>query len=246
MADEASTLAAAQAAAAVVAATPAPTPAPTPTTTPQTVTIPLEQLQALTSLQARIATLENEKAQRETAVNEERVRLLTAKGEAENAVKALREQKDAELSTERGRLAQTEERAKRYALDGELSRALASANLVSAAAVHQLAGLFRSEFQVHAEGEGFVVRTPTFQSVGQFIAEKLASPDYAHFVRAGTTGGSGGAGSQAAPTQPAQTPPPAAPANLGEAVILHMQGMQKAQGDPQQAMALPFGLKRAR
>ena len=79
------------AAAAVADAQP---PAPTPAPAPATVPVPAEQLSALLQLQARVNQLEAEQRQRETAAAEERVRLLTEKGQAENAVKELRTQKD--------------------------------------------------------------------------------------------------------------------------------------------------------
>jgi hypothetical protein len=224
-----------------------PTPAPTPASTataPQTVTIPLEQLQVFTALQSRVAQLETEKTQREQQAREEQVKLLAAKGEAENAVKALRDAKDAEIQSERARLLQTEERAKRYALDGELARALASQPLVSAAAASQLANIFRNEFQVHAEGDSFNVRTATYETPSQFVASQLAKPDFAHFVRASSQGGTGGQTAQTAATPPATPAPEPQPKNMGEAVILHMQGMKKAEGNPQANMGLGFGLRR--
>ena len=65
------------------------------------------------------------------------------------------------MQTERARLTQVEERAERYALDGELSRALAACNLVPGGA-EQLTQLWRNQFLVNA-GDSFAVRTPTFR-----------------------------------------------------------------------------------
>jgi hypothetical protein len=220
-----------------------PTPAPT-TPASQTVTIPAEQFTTYQGLQARIAELEAENTRREAAAREEQVRLLTQKGEAENAVKTLREQKDQELASERSKLTLIEERAKRYALEGELSRALAAQPLVSSAAAQQLASLFRGELQVHAEGDGFVVRTPTFQTAADFIAERLKQPEFAHFVRAGSQGGTGGQTTQAT-TTPSPTPSPTpVPKTMSEAVILQMKSLQSQQGNPQEDMTRGFGLRR--
>ena len=79
------------------------------------------------------------------------------------------------------------------------------------------------------------VRTPTFQSVSDFVAAQLARPEYAHFIRASNPGG-GTAGTtgahQAAPTSPAN---PArarrTPKNFGEAIILQMQEMPEESAD---------------
>ena len=165
------------------------TASPSPTaTTQQTVTIPLEQLQAFTSIQARLAEMEAAQRTQQEAAQQEQARILAQKGEVENALRMLREQSEQTLSAERQRLAQVEERAKRYALDGEISRALAAHNLVQGGA-EQLSHLWRSQFVVDTQGDSFAVRTPTFQSVGEFVSQQLARPEYAHFVRASTQGG---------------------------------------------------------
>jgi hypothetical protein len=228
----------------IVTPTATPTPTPTPVVvTPPMVSIPLDQLQAFTGLQARLAQMDAENRQRETAANEERIRILTEKNDAITAVKTLRDAKDAELKTANDARVGIEDRAKRYALDGELARVLASQPIVPGSAA-QLMSLFRAEFQVHAEGDSFTVRTPTFQSVEQFVKEKLAHVDYAHFVRAtnpagGTAGTTGG--DRAAPTGDAAKVE--APKNYGEAIILHMKEQQKAAGaDPRLNLRLPMGL----
>jgi hypothetical protein len=213
---------------------------------PQTITIPVEQFQEFAGLQARISQLEQEQKQRETAATEERIKLMTAKGEAEAAVKTLREQKEAELAAEKSARIGLEDRAKRYALDGELSRALASQPLVAGGA-EQLTKLWRSEFTAEPQGDSFAVRTPTFQSVGDFVAAQLTRPEYAHFVRAQNPGGGTGAmnpAGQSAPTQPANSAAPPQPKTLSEAVILTMQ--ERAKGtiaDGRINPAVGFGLR---
>lgn len=224
---------------------PAAVPSPT-ATTQQNVTIPLEQLQAFTSIQARLAEMEAAQRSQQEAAQQEQARILAQKGEVENALRMLREQSEQTLNTERQRLVQIEERAKRYALDGEVSRALAGHNLVPGGA-EQLAQLWRSQFIVDTQGDSFAVRTPTFQSVSEFVSQQLARSEYAHFVRASTQGGTAtGQTIQAAQTPPANPAPAPQPRNMGEAVILHMQGLQKAQGDARSNLSLPMGLRAAR
>jgi hypothetical protein len=221
-------------------------PAPPTATTHQTVTIPLEQLQAFTSVQARLAEMEAAQRAQQEATQQEQARILAQKGEVENALRILREQSDQAISAERHKLAQIEDRAKRYALDGELSRSLAAHNLVQGGA-EQLAQLWRSQFVVDAQGDSFAVRTPTFQAVSEFVQQQLARPEYAHFVRASTQGGtSTGQMVQAAQTPPSTPTPMPQPRNMGEAVILHMQNLQKTQGDPRANMGLSMGLRAAR
>jgi hypothetical protein len=111
-----------------------------------------------------------------------------------------------------------------------LARVLASKPLLPSAAA-QLTKLWRGEFQVTEEGETFTVRTPTFQSVDQFITAELAKPDYAHFLRAqnpgGGTGGTAG-GSQAAP--PGEPEAAKDYATLGDYLMDLTKARQAAQG----------------
>jgi hypothetical protein len=223
------------------------TASPSPTaTTQQTVTIPLDQLQAFTSIQARLAEMEAAQRSQQEATQQEQARILAQKGQAEEALRMVREQSDLALSAERQRYSQIEDRAKRYALDIEVSRALTTYNLVPGGS-EQLAHLWRSQFVVEAQGESFSVRTPTYQAVGDFVSQQLARPEYAHFLRASTQGGTAtGQTTQAAQTPPASPSATPQPKTMGEAVILHMQGVQRAQGDARANMNLPMGLKAAR
>ena len=159
-------------AAPAVAATPPATP-PAAAPQPQTVTIPLEQLQTFTSVQARLAQLEAEQRQRDESARAEQVKLMAAKGEIENALRLQREEAQKQLDAERSSRAAVEERAKRYALDGEVSRVLASQPLVPGGA-EQLTQLWRNQFIVEPAGDSFTVRTPTFQTVGDFVQAQLA------------------------------------------------------------------------
>ena len=212
----------------------------------QAVTISAKDYQEFLDSRTKLAQLEEARSREAAEAQRREMEALAQKGQIEAALKMLRDQSQQEVEAERTRLRQTEERAKRYALDGELSRALAAAPLVSPSAADQLTQLWRNQLSVEAQGDTFVVRTPTFQPVHEFVQQQLARPEYAHFVRAGSSGGAGGQTTQAAQTQPATPSPAPVPRTMGEAVILHMQGLQKAQGDPRANVALPFGLKAAK
>jgi hypothetical protein len=225
-------------------------PAPAPANSAvsgQTVTIPLEQLQTFTAIQARLASLEADQRSREDAAKAEQVKLLAQKGEIEAALRTQREEAQRQLDAERLAKGAVEERAKRYALDGELSRALSSQPLVQGGA-EQLMQLWRNQFTVEAQGDSFSVRTPTFQSVGDFVSQQLAKPEYAHFVRAsnpgGGTAGAPGGGGLSAPTPPGKSAPEPQPKNFGEAIIYTIQAAQKANAaDPRLNPAQPMGLR---
>lgn len=108
------------------------------------------------------------------------------------------------LQVERDEKNQTETAAARYALDGELARAIAAnPNLVPGGA-DQLTQLWRSQFSAVKEGGTYVVRNATGQTPADFATAQLARPEYAHFVVArNSAGGTGG-------VQPSQQNAPSA------------------------------------
>jgi hypothetical protein len=251
MAEETITVTAPATIAAPAVVSPAPTPAATPVAappSPSTVTITLDQLQTFTATQTALAQLQADQKVRDAASQAELVAALAKKGEVDNALALLRSQSDDALKAERGQRAATEERAKRYALDGEVARVLASLPLVPGAAA-QLTRLFRPEFNVVAAGDTFVVQTPTLQTVEAFVAAQLAMPEYAHFVRAqNPAGGTGGVtpATQSAPSVPGTAVE--APKTLSDAVLLSMQqragssGIGDGRTDPRAG----FGLRAAK
>ena len=194
---------------------------------PQTVTIPLEQLQTFTSIQARLAQIEAEQRSRESGGPAGAGGDLAKKGEVENALNLLRQQSEQQLANERAARAAVEERAKRYALDGEVSRVLASQPLVPGGA-EQLTQLWRIEFIVEPQGDSFAVRTPTFQSVGDFVAAQLA-PARVRSLRPGPEPGRrhrrriAGRPGRARRRRPTRRPRRSSAQDLREAVILTMK-----------------------
>jgi hypothetical protein len=181
-----------------------------------------EQWRDYTNSQTRLAELEAAEARRVADAAAAEVRALQAKGHIEQAFALQRTQAETALTAERERLKQVEDRARRYALDGELARALAGHPLVVGGA-EQLTKLIRHEFTVEGQGETFVVRSADFRAVPDYVAAVLARPEYAHFLRAQNPGGgTGGAqGTQAAPTGPAQPTPEPAIASMSDYAIWH-------------------------
>jgi hypothetical protein len=210
---------------------------------PQTVTIPLDQLNAFMAMQARLAKVEEDQQRHEAAAREEQVKILAAKGQVEEALRTQREEGQRALEAERVQRAQTEERAKRYALDGELARVLSSQPLVAGGA-EQLTQLLRDHFVVEPHGNSFHVRTQDFKSVGNYIGAMLGRPEYAHFLRAQNSGGgAGGGGGLSAPTSPAIPAAPVEPKNFSEAVIMQMATAARTTADPRLTPAVGFGLR---
>ena len=139
----------------------------------------------------------------------------------------------------------TRRRIMNRTLEQELATALGDHNLVPGG-VKQLTALFRGDLQAREDGDSIVVGSLDGRSVKEFIAARLADPEFAHFVRADHRGGTAVPGSVHPPAAaPATTPVEATPQpkNFGEAIILQMQQQQKAAGDGRVNMGLGFGLK---
>jgi hypothetical protein len=214
---------------------------------PPTVTISTEQYQVLTGAVTRMAQMESEQRGREDAARLEQVNLMAQRGEVEKALRETREDAERRVNAERAQRDTIERQAKRYAVDGELNRILASQSNLVPNAAEQLVQLWRNQFQAEPQGETFVVRTPSAQSPGDFIAAQLALPQYAHFQRPASQGGTGGGpGAQQSGPTPAANPAAApVPKTLGEAVILHMQAIEKAKpSDTRLDMSSSMGLRR--
>jgi hypothetical protein len=208
---------------------------------------PAEHLAALTTLQAKVAEFEAAEQRRSAEAAEAAVNALKAKGEIKQAFELQREQARLEIESAQKKLKESEDRARRFALDGELARNLAAQPLVAGGA-EQLTQLWRSHFTVEAQGDSLAVQAPGFQPVGAWIAAQLGRPEYAHFLRpqnphGGTAGGP--PGTQGVPTAPAQAAQAAGPANLSEAVLLTMAAIEKSKADPRLTPSLGFGLRGA-
>ena len=220
-----------------------PTPTATQAAVPATVTIPLDQLNAFTAMQAQLVKVEEEQQKREAAAREEQVKILAAKGQVEEALRQQREEAQRAIEAERSHRAQTEERAKRYALEGELARVLGSQPLVPGGA-EQLTHLLRDHFVVEHSGNSFQVRTQDFRTVGDYIGAMLGRSEFAHFLRAqNPAGGTGGVGAQSAPSSPANPASPDEPKNFSEAVLMQYAATAKQSADPRLNPTVPFGLR---
>lgn len=187
-------------------------------------------------------------AKLDALAREKEARLLRERDEAIAAERARAAAEQKRIETEKANienaLRSKEARAKRYALDGELGRALAGHNLVDGAA-DDLTALLRGQFQVDEHGESFAVRAADGRGVAEFVDQYLKARP--HYIKAGTTrsGTIGGSTTPAATGVVPAADPALQPRNMGEALILHMQSFQKAQGDARANMGLPMGLRPA-
>jgi hypothetical protein len=221
--------------------------APQPAFEPKTVPVPYEDFQRFLSAQNRLAALEQEKQQREEASLAERTELLLKKGEVEKALNEIQARSKArEEELLRAKVA-AEDMAKRHAIKSQLGSALSFHPLVPGA-VDQLMTLWQGNLNAVQEGDGFSVRTPDYAPVSEFVKSQFTKPEYAHFLRPSSAGGTAGTGAAQSPPTPAANPTPAPePKNFSEALILQFQADRQKQAaqpaalDPKQG----FGLKPA-
>ncbi|WP_422932053.1 hypothetical protein [Singulisphaera sp. PoT] len=202
------------------------------------VQIPATQLQQFIEAQAKANQLQSERAEQERLAQEKLTQAHIAKGEAEAAVKAVRGQLETDLNAARTATAEVEKRAKGYALRSELATILAGYSLNDGAST-QLMTLLTPSLEVHPEGDGYVVRTGTYQSAADFVKATLARPDYAHFLRPSTQGGSGAGNSHIAP--PPQEAGVQQPLDFQTAIIARFN---QDQANRKQSIYEGFGLGR--
>jgi hypothetical protein len=202
---------------------PAPAPAPAPAAAaaqPQTVAVPLDQLQSLLSLQAQVAEMQARERQREQEAQDKVTQALLQKGQAEEAVNTVRTQLTGQLEAERNNVRAMEARTKVFARDRELAAATVGLPFASEHAAKGFLKEVAPLLDAYPDGDGFVVRTATFQTPAQLVAAARQDPQYAHFFAASTQGGVNPAGGQGQPPTPAGAGgPQPEPRNLGEAVI---------------------------
>jgi hypothetical protein len=241
-------------AAATVAATPPPSPSSTDKpaapsdkpAAPATVTISTETYQTFVALQTEHMKLQQEQRQREDEARKEKLDLMVKEGKAQEAIRETRDDADRRVKTEQELRMQIESRAKKYAIDSELIRALSDQKL-NPGAGEQLTDLFRKHFNAEPQGESFAVRTVGGQSPAEFVAAQLAQPNFAHFKPATGAGGAGGsAGGQfSGPTPPAIVAAGKEPATLGEAIIAQFAARKAADTtDARLDMSSGMGLRR--
>jgi hypothetical protein len=136
---------------------------------------------------------------------------------AEPSVEAPRREEglETELAARDRKVADLESAYRKALRDRELATALAGKPLVAGAAT-QLIRLWRDDLDVYEESGEYKVAARDGRPLVQWVADRLANPDFAHFCLPPSRGGSGakglsqsgGAGGAAAPAK-----------TLGEAVI---------------------------
>lgn len=181
--------------------TPTPTPAPAPAQTTVSDQV-LRELAELRTFKAQQDLAAQQRAEQDRLAEQQR---LASKGQIEDVVKAHNEQlriaREANQSLDR-RIRETER-------SRAITSALSGQNLSYAEAASDLQTLWANDFEtVDGPNGTFISRCKTtLRPVADVVAERLATPRYARFVKAESGGGGGPSGG----ANPAPTPNPNAP-----------------------------------
>src|SRR4051812_31898284 len=172
------------------------------------VTIPRAELEAL-------------RVRAESASSPERVRESGQSAEpgprrVDAGARAREAQAARELAARDQRVAELEQSCKAAVRERELATALTGRPLVAGAA-DQLIKLWRDEFDVYEESGVYKVSSRDGRTVGQVVDDRLASSEYSHFCLPTSRGGTG---ARDAGRPSSATPPPGAPKNLGESIVM--------------------------
>lgn len=143
----------------------------------------------LAKTRARLAELEEAEQKRAEAARKAEEEKLANKGEYEKLIKA----RDADLEKERTEKAAEAKRARNFARDTALALAIGKHPVLEGKS-EQLLKLWREDFEAVPDGEGYRFQTKDFKSLDQVVAERLASPEYDHYVKASSQGGGGASG----------------------------------------------------
>jgi hypothetical protein len=141
-----------------------------------------------------------------------------------------------ELALRETKVASLETRFRETLRERELATALAGRPLVAGAAT-QLIKLWRDDFDVYEERGEYRVSSNDGRNVAKAVADRLASPEYAHFCLPTSRGGppSGELARTATSSNPT-----ASPKTLGEAILTQWRDMTTRSQQP----SGPFGLGR--
>lgn len=170
--------------------------------------------EALAGLQSRLAQAEASAAAQTAEAAARETKAMIDRGDSQ-----------AVLDQHRRELSSVREQASNYATKSALAQSLSKYQLNPHAA-EQLEVILGRDLVATASGNGFDVHSKDYRSVDAFVAEKMTSGNYSHFLLKQSA-----LGNQAAPGRPGQPAPVVenAPKNLGEQ-LRQMQQSATANG----------------
>lgn len=179
----------------------------------------------LARLRARLAELETAEAERQRQAASKTEADLVAKGKAEE----VRQYYQAEVEKREAALRELEARTRSSERSRAIAAALTGRPLSYPEAAADLAKLWADDFEVRdaSDGSFAVVCKVSLRPADQVIAERLASPRYAAYLKAEARGGAL-AGGQPLPTQ---LPGQGQPLTFEQQVMANWQAAQQAQAE---------------
>jgi hypothetical protein len=197
----------------------------------------LEDYQRFLEAQKRLSDIDAENKRALEAKENERLKVMAEKGQAEQALAELREKMADELRAERERANALEA----HILNGEktnvITGGLLGTEFVSEAAANHVRMILEPRFEAvrDAAGKVTVRDKQTLKPATEVIKEWLSSDEAAHFRKASTQGGAGAKGTDIRPSaNPGQQPTDAA------SMLIELARTQHAQRDDSY-----FGLARS-
>jgi hypothetical protein len=186
-----------------------------------TVAIPQSALDELLAVRDQASLLRQQVAASQQAAQQAEIIAAQQNGQYQRAVELLAQQANGRIVELQTQLTSNQALTSNSLKQAEINRTLANRlDLVEGAAQHLANALMQDPMiEVAQNGNQFVVRTRTLESIDSHVSRILAAPENRLFLRATSTGGSGAVQAintfgQAPASQQQYTP-----SNLGEAII---------------------------
>lgn len=166
---------------------------PAPAAPPAYVQVTPDQFKGFLDAQSRLSQIEAERAQRDAEAASERQKLLVEKGQIQEAWDLYKGQVEPQLESQRQRAERYQRQLHAEAMGRAVAEGFAGVAFVSESAKAQALRHAASLLEVHEDAQGnLAVRQPgTGIASSEFLRAQVASPEFAHFLKADTKGGSG-------------------------------------------------------
>lgn len=175
-----------------------------------TVAVTAEQLQEFVSWKRQLDDINRVKAEEIEAKERERAMALAKAGDAETALKTTDARWEAKLAESNSKYTTLQEQFNRAEMNRVLTDLMPIERFHGSDALADARAKIAANLEIIADSTG----TPTVREKGtmrpaaEVIAEKLASAQFAHFLKPTTGGGAGGGGGKPGDTQAQQGPAP--------------------------------------
>lgn len=160
------------------------------------VPLTIEEYQRLRTVEAEFGQLRGSVQAERDRLDAERIKALADKGHVEQAMSEQEKRYQSQLQAEKEARLRVESQYHGEKKSSVMTAALMGAPFVSAVAASQVQSILDSQFETRADATGqiMVVDKMSGRPAADVIRERLASAEFAHFLKAQTQGGAGGGG----------------------------------------------------